>query len=121
MKLQFDSSQDYQLDAVRAVVEIFEGQPLGEGGFGKVYKGYIEQRDRRNPERFTKREVAVKKLNQEGLQGFNEWLTEVIFLRRLHHPHLVHLVGYCTEGGEGLLVYEFMHNASLDLHLFSGM
>lgn len=47
--------------------------------------------------------------------------TEVIFLRRLRHPHLVGFVGYCTEEEQGVLVYEYMANGSLDKHLFDGM
>lgn len=89
---------------------------LGEGGFGRVYRGVI--REERPDGSVGERHVAVKQLNEEGLQGFNEWLTEVIFLRRLRHPHLVPLIGYCSDGEQGLLVYEFMSEGSLDYHLF---
>ncbi|CAI5518236.1 unnamed protein product, partial [Closterium sp. Naga37s-1] len=89
---------------------------LGEGGYGKVYRGVIREEA---PDGSTvERHVAVKQLNDEGRQGFNEWLTEVVFLRRLRHPHLVQFVGYCTEQQQALLVYELMANASLDYHLF---
>ncbi|EHA8590844.1 putative serine/threonine-protein kinase PBL3 [Cocos nucifera] len=62
--------------------------------------------------------VAVKKLKQEGFQGHKEWLTEVNYLGQLHHPNLVKLIGYCSEGDNRLLVYEFMSKGSLENHLF---
>ncbi|CAI5477932.1 unnamed protein product [Closterium sp. Yama58-4] len=91
---------------------------LGEGGYGKVYRGVVREDA---PDGSTvERHVAVKQLNDEGRQGFNEWLTEVVFLRRLRHPHLVQFVGYCVDQQQALLVYELMANASLDYHLFDG-
>lgn len=62
--------------------------------------------------------VAIKQLNLEGLQGPKEFLTEVLILSTLRHPNLVNLVGYCTEGDQRLLVYEFMSKGSLEDHLF---
>ncbi|CAI7756393.1 unnamed protein product, partial [Closterium sp. NIES-54] len=73
---------------------------LGEGGYGKVYRGVVREEA---PDGSTvERHVAVKQLNDEGRQGFNEWLTEVVFLRRLLHPHLVQFVGYCTDHQQAL-------------------
>ena len=62
--------------------------------------------------------VAVKQLNRDGRQGFQEFLVEVLMLSLLHHPNLVTLIGYCSDGDERLLVYEFMPMGSLDDHLF---
>ncbi|PKI57008.1 hypothetical protein CRG98_022512 [Punica granatum] len=62
--------------------------------------------------------VAIKKLNPESVQGFDEWQSEVNFLGRLAHPNLVRLLGYCWEDKELLLVYEFMQKGSLENHLF---
>ncbi|KAE8710091.1 putative serine/threonine-protein kinase Cx32 [Hibiscus syriacus] len=62
--------------------------------------------------------VAIKKLKQESVQGFQEWQSEVNFLGRLSHPCLVKLLGYCREDTELLLVYEFMQKGSLENHLF---
>ncbi|XP_057856266.2 probable serine/threonine-protein kinase PBL10 isoform X2 [Cryptomeria japonica] len=62
--------------------------------------------------------IAVKKLNQEGLQGHKEWLAEVNYLGQLSHPNLVKLIGFCTEDDHLLLVYEFMQKGSLENHLF---
>ncbi|KAG9157586.1 hypothetical protein Leryth_022259 [Lithospermum erythrorhizon] len=89
---------------------------LGEGGFGKVFKGWIEEKG--NSKNANVTVVAVKKLNTESLQGFEEWKSEVQFLGRLSHPNLVKLLGYCSEDQELLLVYEFMQKGSLENHLF---
>ncbi|KAM5588649.1 putative serine/threonine-protein kinase PBL23 [Rosa sericea] len=83
---------------------------LGEGGFGKVYKGYIDSIN-------SKQAVAVKKLNRKGMQGSREFCAEVIMLSLVQHPNLVSLVGYCAEGEQRLLVYEYMANGSLEDHL----
>lgn len=61
--------------------------------------------------------VAVKQLNRNGLQGNREFLVEVLMLSLLHHPNLVNLIGYCADGDQRLLVYEFMPLGSLEDHL----
>ncbi|KAL6572231.1 putative serine/threonine-protein kinase pbl21 [Orobanche minor] len=81
---------------------------IGEGGFGGVYKGRLE----------SGLVVAVKQLNLEGHQGNQEFIVEVLMLSLLHHPNLVNLIGYCTDGDQRLLVYEFMSMGSLENHLF---
>ncbi|XP_008782588.2 serine/threonine-protein kinase RIPK-like isoform X2 [Phoenix dactylifera] len=88
---------------------------LGEGGFGPVYKGFVD--DKVKPG-LKAQSVAVKLLDLEGGQGHKEWLAEVIFLGQLRHPHLVKLIGYCYEEEHRLLVYEFMARGSLENHLF---
>ncbi|XAR58310.1 Non-specific serine/threonine protein kinase [Bertholletia excelsa] len=82
---------------------------IGEGGFGPVYKGKIKS---------TGQVVAVKVLNQTGLQGDKEFLVEVLMLSLLCHPNLVNLIGYCAEGNQRLLVYEYMPLGSLEYHLY---
>lgn len=62
--------------------------------------------------------VAVKQLNHDGVQGFQEFIVEVLMLSLLHHPNLVTLIGYCTSGDQRLLVYEYMPMGSLENHLF---
>ncbi|KAK1261883.1 hypothetical protein QJS04_geneDACA001381 [Acorus gramineus] len=89
---------------------------LGEGGFGKVYKGCLEEKSL-NLSR-SGGAVAVKKLNSESMQGLQEWQSEVNFLGRLSHPNLVKLLGYCLEDMELLLIYEFMPKGSLENQLF---
>lgn len=91
---------------------------LGEGGFGCVFKGWIDENGTGPVKPGTGLVVAVKQLNQEGLQGHKEWLAEVNFLGQLHHPNLVKLIGYCSEEEQRLLVYEFMPRGSLENHLF---
>ncbi|KAG6428111.1 hypothetical protein SASPL_112360 [Salvia splendens] len=81
---------------------------LGEGGFGRVYKGRLES---------TGQAVAVKQLDRNGLQGNREFLVEVLMLSLLHHPNFVNLIGYCADGDQRLLVYEYMPLGSLEDHL----
>ncbi|KAH9608952.1 hypothetical protein KSS87_008828 [Heliosperma pusillum] len=89
---------------------------LGEGGFGKVYKGWLESKNSGKSNSGVV--VAIKKLNSESVQGLEEWEAEVNFLGRLSHPNLVKLLGYCWEDRELLLIYEFMQRGSLENHLF---
>ncbi|XP_065876914.1 serine/threonine-protein kinase PBL34-like isoform X2 [Euphorbia lathyris] len=91
---------------------------LGEGGFGCVFKGWIEENGTGPVKPGTGLTVAVKTLNHDGLQGHKEWLAEVSFLGNLLHPNLVKLIGYCIEDDQRLLVYEFMPRGSLENHLF---
>ncbi|KAK6913464.1 Serine-threonine/tyrosine-protein kinase, catalytic domain [Dillenia turbinata] len=80
---------------------------LGEGGFGCVYKGLLEDG----------KEVAVKQLKVGGGQGEREFRAEVEIISRVHHRHLVSLVGYCISEHQRLLVYEFVQNDTLHYHL----
>lgn len=61
--------------------------------------------------------VAVKQLDRNGMHGNKEFLVEVLMLSLLHHPNLVNLVGYCADGDQRLLVYEFMSGGSLEDHI----
>lgn len=88
---------------------------LGEGGFGPVYKGFVDDKLRQGLKAQT---IAVKCLDLDGLQGHREWLAEIIFLGQLSHPHLVKLIGYCCEDEHRLLVYEYMPRGSLENQLF---
>ncbi|KAI9082353.1 hypothetical protein K1719_035776 [Acacia pycnantha] len=81
---------------------------IGEGGFGRVYKGFLESLNQ---------VVAVKQLDRNGFQGNREFLVEVLLLSLLSHPNLVNLVGYCSDGDQRILVYEYMVNGSLEDHL----
>lgn len=91
---------------------------LGEGGFGCVFKGWIEENGTAPVKPGTGLTVAVKTLNHDGLQGHKEWLAEVNYLGELIHQNLVKLIGYCIEDDQRLLVYEFMPRGSLENHLF---
>ncbi|KAK4797289.1 hypothetical protein SAY86_029615 [Trapa natans] len=81
---------------------------LGEGGFGRVYKGKLDYRNQ---------VVAVKQMDRNGFQGNREFLVELLLLSLLHHPHIVRLVGYCCDDEQRILVYEYMSNGSLEDHL----
>ncbi|KAF8084851.1 hypothetical protein N665_0696s0007 [Sinapis alba] len=92
---------------------------VGEGGFGSVYRGWIDETTLAPTKSSTGLVVAVKRLNPDGFQGHREWLTEINYLGQLSHPNLVKLIGYCLEDEQRLLVYEFMHKGSLEDHLFT--
>ncbi|KAF8766092.1 hypothetical protein HU200_007584 [Digitaria exilis] len=95
-----------QLDA--ATNGFSERNLLGEGGFGRVYKGRLDD---------TKEVIAVKQLDKDGFQGNREFLVEVLMLSLLHHPNLVKLLGYCADSNQRILVYEYMSKGSLEDHL----
>ncbi|XP_022732425.1 receptor-like serine/threonine-protein kinase ALE2 isoform X2 [Durio zibethinus] len=80
---------------------------LGEGGFGRVYSGVLEDGTK----------VAVKVLKRDDQQGGREFLAEVEMLSRLHHRNLVKLIGICTEERNRCLVYELIPNGSVESHL----
>ena len=81
---------------------------LGQGGFGYVHKGVLPNG----------KEVAVKSLKSGSGQGEREFQAEVEIISRVHHRHLVSLVGYCIAGGQRMLVYEFVPNNTLEYHLY---
>ncbi|KAK9270885.1 hypothetical protein L1049_026471 [Liquidambar formosana] len=91
---------------------------LGEGGFGRVFKGWVDEKTYAPSKVGVGIAVAVKKSNPDSPQGLKEWQSEVKFLGKFSHPNLVRLLGYCWEDKEFLLVYEYMQKGSLENHLF---
>ncbi|CAH8389028.1 unnamed protein product [Eruca vesicaria subsp. sativa] len=81
---------------------------LGQGGFGPVYKGKLQEGQ----------EIAVKRLSRASGQGLEELVNEVVVISKLQHRNLVKLLGCCIAGDERMLVYEFMPKKSLDYYLF---
>ncbi|KAL5581858.1 hypothetical protein UlMin_014300 [Ulmus minor] len=99
------------LDSIRAATDNFsEANKLGRGGFGPVYKGKFPGG----------KEMAIKKLSSCSGQGLEEFKNEVLLIAKLQHRNLVRLLGYCVEGDEKMLLYEYMPNKSLDCFLFDG-
>nr|XP_043620432.1 G-type lectin S-receptor-like serine/threonine-protein kinase At4g27290 [Erigeron canadensis] len=81
---------------------------LGEGGFGPVYKGVLEDGQ----------EIAVKRLAKTSTQGLPEFKNEVILISKLQHRNLVKLLGCCIKGAEKMLIYEYLPNKGLDTFIF---
>ncbi|URE14245.1 STYKc [Musa troglodytarum] len=99
----------FRYEALAAATHNFDPkQKLGEGGFGSVFKGRLEDG----------REVAVKRLGWGSRQGAREFMNEALLLSRVQHKNLVNLHGYCAHANEKLLVYEYVPNESLDKLLF---
>uniref|UniRef100_A0A2P2JSF5 Receptor-like serine/threonine-protein kinase ALE2 isoform X1 n=1 Tax=Rhizophora mucronata TaxID=61149 RepID=A0A2P2JSF5_RHIMU len=94
-------------DIERATNNFDDSRILGEGGFGVVYSGMLDDGQK----------VAVKVLKRDDQHGTREFLAEVEMLSRLHHRNLVKLIGTCTEGHIHCLVYELIPNGSVESHL----
>jgi serine/threonine protein kinase len=108
ISIQIDGTRAFTYEELSVATNNFDSNAqIGQGGYGKVYKGILSSGT----------VVAIKRAQQGSLQGEKEFLTEISILSRLHHRNLVPLVGYCDEEGEQMLVYEFMSNGTLRDHL----
>ncbi|KAJ9705539.1 hypothetical protein PVL29_003541 [Vitis rotundifolia] len=92
-----------------ATTNFSEGEKLGEGGFGGVYRGFLGELNSY---------VAIKRVTRNSQQGMKEYASEVKIFCRLRHRNLVQLMGWCHQKGELLLVYELLPNGSLSTCLF---
>ncbi|KAL4288958.1 hypothetical protein AHAS_Ahas19G0338200 [Arachis hypogaea] len=103
----FESLQ-FQLSEIQAATNNFsQGNKIGRGGFGEVYKGIL----------LNGQEIAVKRLTRSSGQGAIEFKNEILVIAKLQHRNLVRLLGFCLEGEEKILIYEYVPNKSLDYFL----
>ncbi|KAK8347913.1 hypothetical protein V6Z12_A06G049100, partial [Gossypium hirsutum] len=99
--------QKFDYEELEAATDNFKTQ-IGSGGFGSVYRGTLPD----------KTVVAVKKISNPGIQGKKEFCTEIAVIGNIHHVNLVKLRGFCAQGRQRFLVYEYMNRGSLDRTLF---
>ncbi|ERN17500.1 proline-rich receptor-like protein kinase PERK1 [Amborella trichopoda] len=107
MALGFTKSTFTYEELAAATNGFSQSNLLGQGGFGYVHKGVLP----------SGKQIAVKQLKAGSGQGEREFQAEVEIISRVHHRHLVSLVGYCIAGGQRMLVYEFVENNTLEHHL----
>ncbi|XP_059435867.1 cysteine-rich receptor-like protein kinase 10 [Corylus avellana] len=102
-------SLQFDLGTIEAASNNFsDDNKIGKGGFGTVYKGIL----------YNGQEIAVKRLSKTFGQGAAEFKNEVMLVAKLQHRNLVRLLGFCLEGEEKILVYEYVPKGSLDYFLF---
>ncbi|KAL5980216.1 hypothetical protein ACLOJK_036683 [Asimina triloba] len=95
----------FSYDELKATTKGFHfSNRIGRGGFGIVYKGTLKDGT----------QIAVKVLSAESKQGIQEFLNEIDMITNVKHPNLVELIGCCVQGGNRILVYEYVINSSLD-------
>ncbi|KAK3187703.1 hypothetical protein Dsin_027264 [Dipteronia sinensis] len=105
-------SLHYDFNTIRIATNNFsDANKLGRGGFGVVYKGTLTSGE----------DIAVKRLSRDSGQGDLEFKNEVLLVAKLQHRNLVRLLGFCLQGNEKLLIYEFLPNTSLDHFIFDSM
>ncbi|KAM7461126.1 hypothetical protein LguiA_029247 [Lonicera macranthoides] len=104
-----EQSLQFDFGTIQAATNNFSDEnKIGEGGFGMVYKGTLTDGQ----------EIAVKRLSKSSGQGAKEFKNEVVLVAKLQHRNLVRLLGFCLEGEEKILIYEYVSNKSLDYFLF---
>nr|GLL24032.1 G-type lectin S-receptor-like serine/threonine-protein kinase At1g11300 isoform X5 [Ipomoea trifida] len=108
-QVELDDLPVFMFETIAKATQNFHSDnELGQGGFGSVYKGKLDDGQ----------DIAVKRLSESSTQGQKEFMNEVVVISKLQHRNLVRLLGCCIERGEKMLVYEFMPNGSLDALLF---
>ncbi|XP_060671305.1 LRR receptor-like serine/threonine-protein kinase IOS1 isoform X2 [Ziziphus jujuba] len=101
--------QQFTWAEIQSITNNFE-RVLGKGGFGTIYHGYINNDT----------QVAVKVLSASSFRGYQQFHAEVSLLMRVHHRNLTALVGYCNDGNNACLIYEYMANGNLKTHISGG-
>ncbi|XP_019155957.1 PREDICTED: G-type lectin S-receptor-like serine/threonine-protein kinase At4g27290 [Ipomoea nil] len=110
LKLKWEEEQTlFEVSTITRVTHNFSlNNKIGEGGYGPVYKGVLDDG----------KEIAVKRLSKTSKQGLVEFKNEVNSIAKLQHRNLVNLLGWCIQGEEKMLIYEYMPNKSLDSYIF---
>nr|GME00959.1 G-type lectin S-receptor-like serine/threonine-protein kinase At4g27290 [Ipomoea batatas] len=110
LNLQWEEDQTlFEVSTITRATHNFSlNNKIGEGGYGPVYKGILDDG----------KEIAVKRLSKTSKQGLGEFKNEVNSIARLQHRNLVKLLGWCIQGEEKMLIYEYMSNKSLDSYVF---
>ncbi|XP_023741256.1 probable receptor-like protein kinase At1g30570 isoform X1 [Lactuca sativa] len=110
----------FKLSELQSATQNFsQDMVLGDGDYGKVYKGWLDSVTFAPRKAGDGLAVAIKRSKPDIYRHFREWQTKVKFLGTLSHPNVVKLLGYCRKKNkEFLLVYEYMQKGSLDMHLF---
>ncbi|CAM8985928.1 unnamed protein product [Rhodiola kirilowii] len=104
-----DEALRFSLDAIQAATNSFSLEnKIGQGGFGDVFQGMLSNGT----------QIAAKRLSECSRQGAKEFKNEILLIAKLQHRNLVRLLGFCLEGPERILIYEFLPNKSLDHYLF---
>ncbi|CAN6865407.1 unnamed protein product [Brassica oleracea var. botrytis] len=99
----------FEINTIQTATNNFSlSNKIGQGGFGSVYKGKLQDG----------KEIAVKRLSSSSGQGKEKFLNEIVLISKLQHKNLVRVLGYCIKEEERILIYEFMLNKSLDTFLF---
>ena len=106
-----ESCHQFSIAEIHSATNDFDDDLIiGDGGFGKVYKGNICIKG-------TSQVVAIKRLDSMSNQGAPEFRTEIEMLSKLRHCNLVSLIGFCDDNMEMILVYEYMPHGTLHAHL----
>ncbi|PIN27190.1 Serine/threonine protein kinase [Handroanthus impetiginosus] len=109
--LPSDLCRRFLLEEIKTATSNFHDSfIIGKGGFGNVYKGFIDD---------GAIAVAIKRLNPSSNQGAREFLNEIEMLSKLRYLHLVSFIGYCNQHGEMILIYDYMAHGSLRDHLYN--
>ncbi|XP_006600869.2 cysteine-rich receptor-like protein kinase 10 [Glycine max] len=108
-EIKIAESLQFNFNTIQVATEDFsDSNKLGQGGFGVVYRGRLSNGQM----------IAVKKLSRDSCQGDTKFKNEVLLVAKLQLRNLVRLLGFCLEGNERLLVYEYVPNKSLDYFTF---
>ncbi|CAH9092601.1 unnamed protein product [Cuscuta epithymum] len=103
------TARQFSLEEIQLTTNSFSHEFLiGAGGYGKVYRGCIDE---------GATVVAIKRLKEGSRQGDKEFQTEIKMLSEARNEHLVSLIGFCNEGNERVLIYEYMPRGTLEDHL----